>query len=181
MKVIILFALFAASQAAVLLGGASEQFRTEDGVGNYAFGYNEGHGSGATFRRETGSPGVVSGSYGLSDADGRRRVVNYVADAAGFRANINTNEPGVEPKDPANTLINKAGVIAAPAVAHYAAPALHHAHPAPAAPLAHYAAPGLHHAPSALHYAGHPAGAFAYNSVVGHHGYAHPGHYGYFY
>ena len=49
------------------------------------------------------------GSYGLRDADGRLRIVNYVADELGFRANIQTNEPGVEPKDPASTLINKPG------------------------------------------------------------------------
>ncbi|XP_035211417.1 cuticle protein 14-like [Stegodyphus dumicola] len=168
MKVFILFALFAASQAAILLGGASEQYRSEDGLGTYSFGYNEGHGSGATFRKETGSHGVVAGSYGLSDADGRRRVVNYVADAAGFRADIKTNEPGVEPKDPAHTAINKA-VVAAPVLAH-AAPVLHHAAP-------------LHHAPAALHYAGHPLGAYSYSTAVGHNGAAWAphglGHYAY--
>lgn len=139
------------------------------GLGNYAFGYNEGHGTGATFRKETGSHGVVAGSYGLSDADGRRRVVNYVADAAGFRADIKTNEPGVEPKDPANTAINKAAGLIAPAV-HYGAavPAVHHG-----APLHHAAS--LHHA-APLHYAGHPYGAYGYNAVVGHHGL---GHYAY--
>ena len=51
------------------------------------------------------------GSYGLRDIDGRTRVVNYVADAGGYRANIQTNEPGVEPKDPAAVLINKAQAI----------------------------------------------------------------------
>jgi hypothetical protein len=80
-------------------------------IGNYAFGYNEDHATGGTFRRESGAPGVQVGSYGLRDADGRVRVVNYVADAAGFRANIQTNEPGVEPKDPAAVLINKAAAI----------------------------------------------------------------------
>lgn len=139
------------------------------GIGNYAFGYNEGHGTGATFRKESGSPGAVVGSYGLSDADGRRRVVNYVADAAGFRADIKTNEPGVEPKDPANTAINKDAAVIAP-VAHYAAP-LHHA----VAPVAHHSAAIAHHAPA--HYAAHPFGAFAYNTAIGHHGVGHHGYY----
>lgn len=77
-------------------------------IGNYAFGYNEDHTTGGTFRRESGDAhGNKVGSYGLRDADGRLRIVNYVADALGFRANIQTNEPGVEPKDPAATLINK--------------------------------------------------------------------------
>jgi hypothetical protein len=152
-QVFVLFALFAASQAAVLVGpaiygtGASSQYRSQDNLGNYAFGYNEGHATGGSFRRETGSHGVVAGSYGLAVADGRQRVVNYVADAAGFRADIKTNEPGVEPKDPANTAINKAAVVVAPAVHYAAAPALHYA----AAPAAlHYAA--AHHVVAAPHY-----------------------------
>ena len=77
-------------------------------AGNYQFGYNEDHATGGTFRRESGNGlGQVVGSYGLRDADGRVRTVNYVADALGFRANINSNEPGVEPKDPAAVAINK--------------------------------------------------------------------------
>lgn len=120
--------------------GSSAQFRSQDNIGNYAFGYNEDHATGGTFRRESGAPGVQVGSYGLRDADGRVRVVNYVADAAGFRANIQTNEPGVEPKDPAAVLINKAAaIVAAPAVAPLAAPVVAHSY---AAPIAHsYAAP----------------------------------------
>ncbi|UYV73582.1 hypothetical protein LAZ67_10004166 [Cordylochernes scorpioides] len=121
-------------QAHVIGTGASSQFRSQDNAGNYAFGYDEGHLTGGTFRRESGSHGVKVGSYGLRDADGRVRTVSYVADAGGFRANIQTNEPGVDSsKDPAATLVNKhAAVIAAPAVHHasYVAPA-HHAAPAP--------------------------------------------------
>ncbi|PRD33092.1 UNVERIFIED_CONTAM: Cuticle protein 14 isoform a [Trichonephila clavipes] len=172
MQALVLLALIASSQAAILLGGASEQYRSQDGIGNYAFGYNEGHATGGTFRKESGSGGVVAGSYGLRDADGRQRVVNYVADAAGFRADIKTNEPGVEPKDPAHTAINKAGIVAAPALA-YAAPAA----------LPYAAAPVVAPAAAAVHYAGHPyGGAFAYNTAIGHHGLAHHGlaHHGYY-
>jgi len=144
----------------VLETGASSQFRSQDNIGNYAFGYNEDHASGGSFRREQGAPGVQVGSYGLRDADGRVRVVNYVADAAGFRANVQSNEPGVEPKDPANVLINKAAAIVAPAVAAaplaaplVAAPAVAHTHLA--APLvahtAHYAAPHVYSAPVQSH------------------------------
>jgi len=57
--------------------GSSAQFRSQDNIGNYAFGYNEDHATGGTFRRESGAPGVQVGSYGLRDADGRVRVVNY--------------------------------------------------------------------------------------------------------
>ncbi|CAG2101267.1 unnamed protein product [Medioppia subpectinata] len=162
----------------VLNTGASSQFRSQDNIGNYAFGYNEDHSTGGTFRREEGAPGVQVGSYGLRDADGRVRVVNYVADAGGFRANIQTNEPGVEPKDPANVLINKAQAIvaaaapvvaaaplvaapavhhtvaAAPVVSHYGAPLVSHYN----APVAHYAAPVQSHSYSThtQHVAGAP-------------------------
>ena len=82
----------------------------EKGYGNYAFGYNEDHATGGTFRKEKGGPGVQVGSYGLRDADGRIRVVNYIADALGFRASVSTNEPGVDPKqDPAATSLSLGG------------------------------------------------------------------------
>lgn len=55
---------------------------------------------------------MAQGSYGLRTIDGRVRVVNYVADGLGFRANIQTNEPGVDQdQDPASVLINKAAAI----------------------------------------------------------------------
>lgn len=80
--------------------------------------------TGGTFRRESGNAaGQVVGSYGLRTADGRLRTVNYIADDGGFRAAINTNEPGVEPKDPAAVTINKPAIVAAAPVAPvYAAP-----------------------------------------------------------
>ncbi|PRD33096.1 UNVERIFIED_CONTAM: Cuticle protein 14 isoform a [Trichonephila clavipes] len=189
MQVFVFFALFAASQAAVLLNapallstGGSVQYRAQDNIGNYNFGYDEGHLTGGTFRKEAGDAlGNKVGSYGLRDADGRVRVVNYVADAAGFRADIKTNEPGVEPKDPAATTINKALVVApAPAVATYAAsiPAVpstavtsYAAAPIAAvhAPLAHYAA-----APFTTYAAG-PAISYASSSIVHHGLYNHAG------
>jgi len=139
----------------ILNTGSSAQFRSQDNIGNYAFGYNEDHATGGTFRREQGGPGVQVGSYGLRDVDGRVRVVNYVADAAGFRANIQTNEPGVEPKDPAAVLINKAAaIVAAPAVAvaaPLAAPvaygAAHIAAPYGVGPVASYSTVTQHVAP----------------------------------
>jgi len=116
--------------------GSSAQFRSQDIAGNFAFGYNEDHATGGTFRRETGNAalGTVVGSYGLRDADGRLRTVNYVADRVhGFRAQIQTNEPGVEPKDPAAVAINKPivadAVPTAPVVAAAPVPVV------PAAPL----------------------------------------------
>ncbi|KAG9510745.1 hypothetical protein GZH46_00697, partial [Fragariocoptes setiger] len=157
--------------------GTSTQYRSQDSVGNFNFGYNEDHATGGSFRREQSDAyGIRTGSYGLRDADGRSRIVNYVADAAGFRANIQTNEPGVEPKDPAATLINKQVAIAAapvpvavaaPApVPVYAAPAPVAVAPAPlAAPL-----PAPHYAPGP-YYAAAPAlvpRAFSYAVVANH-------------
>lgn len=115
--------------------GTSSQFRSEDNYGNYQFGYDETHASGSSGRRERRSGGVVRGSYELHDADGRQRTVSYVADAAGFRATIHTNEPGVDSaRAPADVLIE----AAEPAEAHApvagltdAAPSL----PAQVAPL----------------------------------------------
>jgi len=135
-----------AAPAALVSTGTSSQYRSQDNIGNYAFGYNEDHATGGTFRREAGSPGAVTGSYGLRDIDGRVRVVNYVADALGFRANIQTNEPGVEPKDPASTLINKGVVAAAPVVAAAAPVAV------AAAPAARLVAPAAQyvHSPYAV-------------------------------
>ncbi|XP_076332080.1 uncharacterized protein LOC143237100 [Tachypleus tridentatus] len=133
-KVLIFCAFVAAVQASVIYTpdivntGASVQHRSQDSLGNYDFGYDERHLTGGTFRKESGDAyGNKVGSYGLRDADGRARVVNYVADDSGFHVNIDSNEPGVEAKDPADTSINKAKsvvVAATPTVTH-AAPDTH--------------------------------------------------------
>lgn len=68
-------------------------------LGEYSFGYNEDHTSGGSFRRETSDRlGNKVGSYGLRIGDGRVRVVNYVADHNGFRADVLSNEPGMAQK-----------------------------------------------------------------------------------
>lgn len=69
-------------------------------LGEYTFGYNEDHTSGGSFRRETSDRlGNKVGSYGLRVGDGRVRIVNYVADHNGFRADVISNEPGIESQD----------------------------------------------------------------------------------
>src|SRR6218665_3596097 len=82
----------------------------------------------------------MSGSYGLSDADGRVRTVNYVADEHGYRASISTNEPGTDVKqDPAaaNFNLGEAEIAAVPVAAPVAlagpAPLIGHAIAAPIA------------------------------------------------
>ncbi|XP_022645465.1 uncharacterized protein LOC111243734 [Varroa destructor] len=99
-------ALFASASAAFsslpsISSDASVSSRSADGQGNYKFSYNEKHSTGGSFRLESGNAyGGVTGSYGLVDADGRQRIVTYVADANGFRASIKTNEPGTVPNWP---------------------------------------------------------------------------------
>ncbi|GIX67271.1 uncharacterized protein CEXT_791331 [Caerostris extrusa] len=41
------------------------------------------------------------GSYGYTDNKGIARQVHYVADKAGFRAQVKTNEPGTANQNPA--------------------------------------------------------------------------------
>lgn len=88
--------------------GASTQYRSQNNLGQYSFGYDESGASGGSFRHEKSDGNSRIGSYGLTGADGKVRIVNYVADANGFRANVQTNENGVEPRDSANVAINKA-------------------------------------------------------------------------
>lgn len=92
--------------------GASSQYRSQDNLGQYSFGYDEAGATGGSFRHEKSDAlGNRVGSYGLTGADGRVRIVNYVADANGYRANVQTNEPGTESRDSAGVAVNKAVVV----------------------------------------------------------------------
>lgn len=89
--------------------GSSNQYRSQDNLGQYSFGYDEAGATGGSFRHEKSDAyGNRVGSYGLTGADGRVRIVNYVADANGYRANVQTNEPGTESRDTAGVAVNKA-------------------------------------------------------------------------
>lgn len=89
--------------------GQSSQYRSQDNLGQYSFGYDEAGATGGSFRHEKSDAlGNRVGSYGLTGADGRVRIVNYVADANGYRANVQTNEPGTESRDTAAVAVNKA-------------------------------------------------------------------------
>ncbi|CAL1284975.1 unnamed protein product, partial [Larinioides sclopetarius] len=73
----------------------------------YAFGYSVRDHHSQQHRQETGNGhGAVVGSYGFTDARGIARQVNYVADHAGFRAQVNTNEPGTANQNPAAVQVN---------------------------------------------------------------------------
>ncbi|KAH6929059.1 hypothetical protein HPB50_022534 [Hyalomma asiaticum] len=75
--------------------------------GNYNFEYTEKHSTGGSWRKESSdADGNTVGSYGLHDADGRVRIVNYIADKHGFRAMVATNEHGTAASSPAGVGIN---------------------------------------------------------------------------
>ncbi|GIY71352.1 uncharacterized protein CDAR_279511 [Caerostris darwini] len=68
----------------------------------YKFGYSIKDKHGEQHRDESGNgAGAVAGSYGFTDNKGIARQVNYVADKAGFRAQVKTNEPGTANQNPA--------------------------------------------------------------------------------
>ncbi|GIY17453.1 uncharacterized protein CEXT_37611 [Caerostris extrusa] len=68
----------------------------------YKFGYSIKDKHGEQHRDESGNgAGAVVGSYGFTDNKGIGRQVNYVADKAGFRAQVKTNEPGTANQNPA--------------------------------------------------------------------------------
>ncbi|XP_028969199.1 adult-specific rigid cuticular protein 15.7 [Galendromus occidentalis] len=68
----------------------------------YHFSYTTVTEEGAHSHEETSdAANRRQGSYSLSIADGRQRIVRYVADENGFRAAIETNELGTESNSPA--------------------------------------------------------------------------------
>ncbi|XP_049518668.1 adult-specific rigid cuticular protein 15.7 [Dermacentor silvarum] len=79
----------------------------------YSFGYdNVDEYGNQQFRSEQGdSNNAKTGSYGYRDANGLYRRVNYVADANGFRATVDTNEPGTAPGASADAVFNAAPVV----------------------------------------------------------------------
>ncbi|XP_076336525.1 cuticle protein 10.9-like [Tachypleus tridentatus] len=62
--------------------------------------------AGSLWQRENGDEyGNKQGSFGYRDANGVYRQVEYVADEAGFRPVIKTNEPGTANANPADVQI----------------------------------------------------------------------------
>ncbi|XP_064455922.1 cuticle protein 16.8-like isoform X1 [Ornithodoros turicata] len=73
----------------------------------YQFGYEtqDEYGNRQSRHEQDAGNGVKTGSYGYRDAHGLYRQVQYVADAAGFRAWVKTNEPGTVNSAPAGVQI----------------------------------------------------------------------------
>ncbi|XP_070377448.1 larval cuticle protein A3A-like isoform X2 [Dermacentor albipictus] len=62
----------------------------------YSFGYDnvDEYGTQSFHKEESDANNVKTGSYGYRDVNGTYRKVTYVADADGFRATVDMNEPG---------------------------------------------------------------------------------------
>ncbi|KAK8776939.1 cuticle protein 10.9-like [Amblyomma americanum] len=80
----------------------------------YSFGYDTTDEFGTQlFHKEQGdASNAKTGSYGYRDANGLYRTVTYVADANGFRATVDTNEPGTAPGSSADAVFNAKPVAA---------------------------------------------------------------------
>jgi len=144
----------------------------------YSFGYQtaDEFGTQQTRSENANEFNQRTGSYGFTDARGIYRQVNYVADEFGFRAQVDTNEPGTAPSAPAAATYNSAP-IAVKTVAKVAAAPLAFAAAAPAvayaAPVAKvHAAPAFSYGASAFHHAA-PV-AHAYHAAPVAHAYAAP-------
>ncbi|OQR66484.1 hypothetical protein BIW11_14126 [Tropilaelaps mercedesae] len=82
----------------------------------YQFAYSVNGADGAYDRQESGDgAGRVDGAYSFVLPDGRKRHVEYTADAAGFRAKVDTNEPGTESQHPAAVQLYSSAIPAAQA------------------------------------------------------------------
>jgi len=66
---------------------------------SFAFTSNTDDGASSTREESQDKNGRITGFYTLNNADGTQRRVNYVADATGFHATIQTNEENAPPAD----------------------------------------------------------------------------------
>ncbi|CAN7996837.1 unnamed protein product, partial [Ixodes pacificus] len=126
----------------------------------YSFGYDNTDAFGTRQTRQETSDEFNNkiGSYSFVDARGIARAVNYVADGAGFRVRVDTNEPGTKTSAPANAeIVSSAAEGPSPVVvsAVHAAPFGYAGHAAPVV-YAQNVAPApyiLAHSPLAYGYA----------------------------
>ncbi|GFY49610.1 cuticle protein 14 isoform b [Trichonephila inaurata madagascariensis] len=124
-KVLIILALAVAAQSAAVVyhpawWPAASAYQAKDALGNYVFGHHDSHPGGPSFHSESGDiSGKKVGSYGVKDPDGKVRIVDYVADHEGFKANIKTSEKLAEDhKDPAGVTTSEVKPVAPVVYAH---------------------------------------------------------------
>ncbi|CAN7937936.1 unnamed protein product, partial [Ixodes hexagonus] len=93
----------------------------------YSFGYDtvDEYGTKLFHKEQGDSSNAKTGEYGYTDASGLFRRVSYVADAGGFRAKVDTNEPGTQSGVTGDAVFNANPVVVGPgfkAASTYAAP-----------------------------------------------------------
>ncbi|CAN7982847.1 unnamed protein product, partial [Ixodes pacificus] len=84
----------------------------------FSFGYDtvDEFGTKLFYKEDADASNSRTGSYGYTDPNGLFRRVNYVADAGGFRATVETNEPGTAPGQSADAVFNADPVVSGPGV-----------------------------------------------------------------
>ncbi|KAH9370296.1 hypothetical protein HPB48_007367 [Haemaphysalis longicornis] len=104
---------FCAASAAIAASATVEQYPPQP----YSFSYDNTDEFGTRLtREETGDENNYKvGSYSYVDATGITRTVRYTADATGFHATVETNEPGTKTSSPADALYSSSAVEVAPA------------------------------------------------------------------
>ncbi|XP_050043570.1 uncharacterized protein [Dermacentor andersoni] len=110
----------------LVAAAATPGFAAADGSGPpqpYSFSYDNTDEFGTQlFHNEQGDgSNAKTGSYGYRDANGLFRTVSYVADENGYRATVDTNEPGTAPGNSADAVFN-ANPVANPVAAAASAP-----------------------------------------------------------
>ncbi|XP_054709503.1 cuticle protein 10.9-like [Uloborus diversus] len=90
----------------------------------YSFNYmaNTEDGGSSSHEENGDGAGRVTGSYTVSNLEGHTRTVEYVADEAGFRATIRTNEPGTANQNPADVVVESSAAEAGPVLTSAPAP-----------------------------------------------------------
>lgn len=93
--------------AAPLVASSPVVLREDEHPKPFSFGFDstDEMNNRMTRQEQQDESGRVTGSYTIADVDGRQRVVNYVADENGFRADVQTNEPGTIDSAPADVII----------------------------------------------------------------------------
>ncbi|XP_024879514.1 larval cuticle protein A3A-like isoform X1 [Temnothorax curvispinosus] len=110
---------------------------------SYAYDVHDSLTGDAKSQQETRDGDLVQGSYSLLEADGTRRIVDYIADPVnGFNAVVRKEPAAVAVK--AVAPVAHAPLAYAAPVAKIAAPVAHAAPLAYAAPIAKFAAPVAH-------------------------------------
>ncbi|XP_003745880.1 cuticle protein 16.8-like [Galendromus occidentalis] len=126
------------------------------GAQPYSFGYDtrDEFGTRQTRSEVSNAAGAKIGSYGYTDPHGIYRQVNYIADGAGFRASISTNEPGTSASATGSALYNAPTTYVAPRPVAPIAPLAVAPAPLALAPAPLAAAPAPYLAPHQVHYHG---------------------------